>query len=377
MATSQPTQPPWLLGFYFYFFLSFFLFYFTNKYCYSSMYMQRRQRCQTHQHNHLTWRPSTTTAMSQPTQPPRVVGFFLFLFSFFYLFLFIFYFTNKYCYSSMYMQWWLRRLTHQHKPPYTATINDDGHVTAKTTTARQPPYIATINNDGHVTANATALISRFLFLFIFSCFILLIRIATVLCTCNNDSWPIDSTTLHTDHRRLQRLATSLRRLESATAASNSQVANGTQAANGLKSSWPQPQYNHNYHMQRWNVSPPFFFFLFCFCFYTLYLYKQYTNWLPHDKLTTTTSSRNSNSNRMPATAGTTVTRIPAADAAAEVVAAAAAATWVLFIYFFFLKFFFFWQLRASNSRLKVARRLYSVWCFGFYFFSPFFFCPLN
>ena len=121
----------------------------------------------------------------------------------------------------------------------------------------------------------------------------------------------------------------------------------------------------------------FFFFLFFFCFYTLYLYKQYTNWLPHDKLTTTTSSRNSNSNRMPATAGTTVTRIPAADAAAEVVAAAAAATWVLFIYFFFLKFFFFWQLRASNSRLKVARRLYSVWCFGFYFFSPFYFCPLN
>ena len=36
---------------------------------------------------------------------------------------------------SMYMQRRLRRLTHQHKRPYTATINDDG---AKTTTARQP-----------------------------------------------------------------------------------------------------------------------------------------------------------------------------------------------------------------------------------------------
>ena len=69
----------------------------------------------------------------------------------------------------MYMQRRLRRLTHQHKPPYTATINDDGHVTAKTTTATQPPYIATIN-DSHVTANTTALISRFLFLFLFFLF---------------------------------------------------------------------------------------------------------------------------------------------------------------------------------------------------------------
>ena len=133
----------------------------------------------------------------------------------------------------MYMQRWLRRLTHQHKPPYTTTINDDGHVTAKTTTARQPPYIATINNDGHVTANTTTLISRFLFFCLFfSCFILLIRIATVLCTCNDDGWPINSTTLHTDHQRLQRLATSLRRLKSSTAASNGQVANGTQVAAG-------------------------------------------------------------------------------------------------------------------------------------------------
>ena len=41
----------------------------------------------------------------------------------------------------MYMQRRLRRLTHQHKRPYTATINDDG---AMTTTARRPPYIATI-----------------------------------------------------------------------------------------------------------------------------------------------------------------------------------------------------------------------------------------
>ena len=52
-------------------------------------------------------------------------------------------------------------------------------------------------------------------------------------------------------------------------------------------------------------------------------------------------SRNSNSNRTPATAGTTVTRIPAADAAAEVVAAAAAATNHRCIFFFFSSLFFF------------------------------------
>ena len=84
----------------------------------------------------------------------------------------------------------------------------------------------------------------------------------------------------------------------------------------------------------------FFFFWFCFCFYIDYLYKQYTNWLPHDKLTTTTSSRNSNGNRTPATAGTTVTRIPAAEAAAEVVAAAAAATNHRCVFFFSSLFFF-------------------------------------
>ena len=73
--------------FFFFFFLSFFLFYFTNKYCYSSMYMQRWRRCPTHQHNHLTRWPSTTTATSQPTQPPWLVGFILFLFSCFFFLL--------------------------------------------------------------------------------------------------------------------------------------------------------------------------------------------------------------------------------------------------------------------------------------------------
>ena len=189
----------------------FFLFYFTNKYCYSFMYMQR------HQHNHLTRWPSTTTATSQPIQPPWVVGFFLFLFSGF------FFFTNKYCYSSMYMQRWLRRLTHQHKPPYTATINDDGHVMAKTTTATQPPYTQTINDSGHVTKETQVI-----------------------------------------HSRKQR---------------------------------PGRQRDSS-------------------------------------------GSRNSNSSRMPATAGTTVTRIPAADAAAEVVAAAAAATNHRCVFFFFSSLFF-------------------------------------
>ena len=80
----------------------------------------------------------------------------------------------------------------------------DNHLVHATTTtmsdpASQPPYIATINDDGHVTANTTTLISRFLFCLFFSCFILLISIATVLCTCNDDGWPIDSTTLHQDH----------------------------------------------------------------------------------------------------------------------------------------------------------------------------------
>ena len=70
----------------YHFYFIFFLFYFTNKYCYSSMYMQRCRRCRTHQH-HLIWRPSTTTATSQPTQPPWVVGFFLFLFSCFFFIL--------------------------------------------------------------------------------------------------------------------------------------------------------------------------------------------------------------------------------------------------------------------------------------------------
>ena len=121
----------------FYSFSFFVFFFFTNKYCYNSMYMQqqlwwlnhqhkppytatinddghvtantttlymRRHRWRLfQQHNHLTPRPSTTTAMSQPTQPPWSVGFF-----FFFL---LYYFTNKYCYSSMYMQRW--RLTHR------------------------------------------------------------------------------------------------------------------------------------------------------------------------------------------------------------------------------------------------------------------------
>ena len=85
-------------------------------------------------------------------------------------------------YSSMYMQ--LRRhLTHQHH-----------HLTL------------TINDDGHITANTTTSIGRiFSFFFFFSCFILLISIATVPCTCNdvNDVRPINTTTLYDGHQRLQ------------------------------------------------------------------------------------------------------------------------------------------------------------------------------
>ena len=132
-----------------------------------------------------------------------------------------------------------------------------------------------------------------------------------LSTTTATSQPTQPPAQHDDHQRLRRLATSRRRLESATAASNSQIANGN-----CKS------------------SIFFFFFWFCFCFYIDYLYKQYTNRLSHDKLTTT-SSRNINGDRTPATAGTTVTRIPAAEAAAEVVAAAAAATNHRCVFFFF------------------------------------------
>ena len=155
------------------------------------------------------------------------------------------------------------RLTHRlnhltpgpSQPPYAITINDDIWPTS-TTTQRQ----RLTHQLNHTTQ-------------------LLPWPSTTTTTAT--SQPTQPLAQHDDHRRLRRLATSLRRLESATAASNGQVANGTQAANGLKSSWPQPQpqpqYDHNYHMRQWTVSPPFFFFLFLYWLPIQTVYKSTTS----------------------------------------------------------------------------------------------------
>ena len=222
------------------------------------------------------------------------------------------------------------------------------HATMTADPLTQPPYTITINDDIWPTSTTT---QRWLLTHQLNHTTQLLPWPSTMTATSQPTQPLAQ---HDDHQQLQQLAKSLRRLESATAASNGQVANRTQAANGLKSSWPQPQYDYNYHMRQWTVSPPFFFVLFLFL-YWLYLYKQYTNRLPHDKLTTTTSSRNSNNNRTPATAAMTVTRIPAAEAAAEVVAAAAAATWVLSLFFsfsIFFCFFFFVFFFFCNSELQ-------------------------
>ena len=80
---------------------------------------------------------------------------------------------------------------------------------------------------------------------------------------------------HNHSRRLQQLAMSLRRLESATAASNGQVANGTQVE--LTTAAVRPQLPHA------TINCKSSFFLFCLCFYIDFTY---TNSIQINYLTT-------------------------------------------------------------------------------------------
>ena len=112
-----------------------------------------------------------------PKDSKRQVPFFILFFVFFSLINII--------YSSMHMQ--LQRHPTQQHLHLTMTVNDDGHITANTTTSIGRIF--------------------FFFFFLFSCFILLISIATGPCTCNddNDVRPINTTTLHDSNQRLQPL----------------------------------------------------------------------------------------------------------------------------------------------------------------------------
>ena len=152
-------------------------------------------------------------------------------FLFFLFIIFLFYFTNKNCYSSMYMR--RQRLTHQ--------LN---HVTpGPSRPTSYPPAPPRSHRDdclSHQLNHTTQLPPR-------------------PSTTTATSQPTQPPAQHDDHQRLRRLATSRRRLGSATAASNSQIANG-------------------------NCKSSIFFFFFGFVF--VFILTTYTNSIQIDYLTT-------------------------------------------------------------------------------------------
>ena len=201
-ATSQPTQPPWLVGFILFLFSCFFFFLLINIAIVLCTCNDNYDGW-TINTNHLTPRPSTMTAMSQPTQPPWSVGFF-----FFFFFFLLYYFTNKYCYSL-------------------CTCNDDSWPINST------PYTITINDDIWPTSTTT---QRWLLTHQLNHTTQLLPWPSTMTATSQPTQPLAQ---HDDHRRLRRLAKSLRRL------SQPQPQAMARSPTGLKQQTDSSQVDHS------------------------------------------------------------------------------------------------------------------------------------